>query len=88
MSVSDIADMAMGVRLKCYVFDTYKTITKKQTRLENIIFVCNNIQAVKQAYVRVSAVADGICVARDVVNEPANILNPVTYAKRTERYAL
>ncbi len=30
------------------------------------------------------ALADGVCVARDLVNEPANILGPVEFAERIE----
>ena len=40
--------------------------------------------AVRKAYAARDAVADGVMLARDLVNEPANVLYPEEFARRTE----
>ena len=40
--------------------------------------------AAKKAFAEIEAVVDGVCLARDLVNEPANILGPVDFADRAK----
>ena len=41
-------------------------------------------QSARKAWAGLSAVGEGIFLARDLVNEPANILYPDEFAKRTQ----
>ena len=43
-----------------------------------------DVAAAKTAYAGLAAVADGIFLARDLVNEPPNVLYPVEFARRAK----
>lgn len=85
-----IAAIAGGAKLRAYEFDTYKT--KKSTSDENgeasgvskITFVAAADSDAKKAWKVMDAITDGMFFARDLVNEPANILGPVEFAKQVE----
>jgi leucyl aminopeptidase len=80
-----VADLALGVRLRAYSFDRYKTKRKegeeraKETR---VAIAIASTAAVEKAFVSRDAVADGVTIARDLVNEPANVLFPEEFARR------
>lgn len=77
------ASVAQGIALRRYTFDKYKTKSeeKKQKRRKVTIAVANN-SAASRSWKTESAVADGVAFARDLVNEPANMLGPVEFADR------
>lgn len=86
------ADFALGMHLGAYRFDTYKTKkdeddprangnSKKQVKVS---IVTADIVAAKSAHSDSEAVADGVILARDLVNEPANILGPVEFAEKAK----
>lgn len=84
----NIADMALGVRLRSYRFERYKS-KKKEDKAENatlakVIFAVPEVDAAKKAFKDADAVADGAILARELVNEPANVLTPEEFAKRAE----
>ena len=80
-----IADIALGVQLRAYAFDRYKTKRKdadeKAAQLKVTITV-PSVAAVEKAFAPRSAVASGVVIARDLVNEPANVLYPEEFARR------
>jgi len=79
------ADIALGVGLRAYLFDRYKTKRKEdEERAEKIkvAIAVSDVPAVQKAYVTRAAVAGGVNIARDLVNEPANILYPAELARR------
>jgi leucyl aminopeptidase len=81
-----IADLALGARLRAYAFDRYKTKRKEgdeQADKVTVNFACANPAAAERAFARTGAVADGVALARDLVNEPANVLYPGEFARRT-----
>ncbi len=43
-----------------------------------------DVAAARKALKPALAVADGVCLARDLVNEPPNVLTPETFAKRAK----
>jgi leucyl aminopeptidase len=45
-------------------------------------FACSNPQPAEKAWTRNAAIADGVALARDLVNEPANVLYPAEFARR------
>jgi leucyl aminopeptidase len=85
-----IADLALGVRLRAYAFDRYKTKRKEgDERAEKVRvdFGCANPAAAEKAWGRVAGTADGVVLARDLINEPANVLYPVEFARRASALA-
>lgn len=85
-SVSDKAcvDFLMGSHLKCYAFDDYRTTLEESDRvtLDTVTVYHKNPDIVSEHYTDILPIIDGIFTARDLVSEPANILNPETYAER------
>ncbi len=83
ISMDDVAAMALGARLNAYKFDRYKSKKKdKSETLSKVVFAVADTDAAKKAYKQAEPVADGVILARDLVNEPANVLFPEEFAKR------
>ncbi|MEQ1953209.1 leucyl aminopeptidase [Mesorhizobium sp. CN2-181] len=90
----EAATIAAGILLRNYSFDTYKT--KKDDangatsdKPARIVIQCANPTAAKRAFAEVEGTVNGVLLARDLVNEPANILGPVEFAaKASELKAL
>ena len=85
LKAEQVADLALGARLRAYTFDLYKTKRKdddeRPSKVE-VNFACSNPAAAKRPGRRHAAIADGVVLARDLVNEPANVLYPVEFARR------
>jgi leucyl aminopeptidase len=83
------AHLAFGAKLRSYGFDKYRTqnLDEYKKRLTEIRVTAPDIAAAKRAYAGLGAVADGIFMARDLVNEPPNVLHPVEFAKRVKALA-
>ncbi len=79
------AEFALGVQLRDYRFDRYKT-KKKDEPDENgaseIVLAVADPAAARAEAKRREAVAEGALTARSLVNEPANILFPEEFASR------
>ena len=80
-------DVAMGTLLRAYSFDRYKTKKDdngedKGDRQARVTIVTPAAAAAKRLFADADAVAEGVTLARDLVNEPANILGPVEFANR------
>jgi len=90
-SADDIADFALGAYLRIYKFDKYQKPNGAAKKEENggskfarLTIHCANPAAVTRAYKTRKAVGEGVHIARDLVNEPANILSPVEFASRVK----
>ncbi len=85
-SVSDTAflDFLMGAHLKCYAFDAYRTTLEDSdsVTLDAVTVYHKNADTLSEQYADILPIIDGVFTARDLVSEPANILNPETYAER------
>ena len=81
------AEIALGTQLRAYVFDRYKTKRKEgedpPIKVEVTIAVGNSTAAAKAWTAAKEPVADGVIMARDLINEPANVLYPEEFARRT-----
>jgi leucyl aminopeptidase len=78
------ARLAGGLRMRSYRFDKYRTrepVGKKPSLVKAIIMT-SEAKAAEQAFADNDATIDGLCFARDMVSEPANILYPKSYAER------
>jgi leucyl aminopeptidase len=86
MSPEAVAGLALGATLRSYSFDRYKTKKKegedKPAALDLVIAVANPAAA-KRAWAHSEGLAEGVVWARDLVNEPANVLYPEEFARRT-----
>jgi leucyl aminopeptidase len=81
----EAADLALGIRLRAYSFDRYKTKRKEgeETAKEvTVAIAVASVAAAQKAYAAREAVADGVTLARDLVNEPPNVLFPAEFARR------
>ena len=82
-----IADIALGMVLRSYTFDKYKTKAAsnakrggRKTEPKSVTIHCKAPKAAARAFKRSLAVAEGVFLARNLVNEPANTLGPVEFA--------
>ena len=80
------AHLAFGVKLRSYAFNKYRTknLDEFDKKLATVKLATADVAAAKKAYAGLAAVADGIFLARDLVNEPPNILYPVEFARRAK----
>ncbi len=86
--------IAFGALLRNYSFSKY--LTKRGASADNgeagtpadgltrLVIQCADPDKARAAFVRHRAVANGIIMARDLVNEPANMLGPVEFAERVK----
>ena len=86
VSAANAADVALGMLLRAYKFDTYKTKKKDDddkaaAPVEVVIVTAAHAEAAK-AFADARAVADGVILARDLVNLPPNVLGPVEFADK------
>jgi len=83
------ARFSLGGMLAAYRFDAYRTTlaAEKKPSLKTVTLSADDQQAAKSAWKNWAAVADGVYLARDLVNEPSNFLRPPDYAKRIEKMA-
>jgi leucyl aminopeptidase len=83
--VQQVADLALGARMRAYTFDRYKTKRKPEEEPAaevKVTFTVADVPGVRRAYAPREGIADGVLIARDLVNEPANILYPIEFARR------
>ena len=85
VSAEQAADVALGIVMRSYSFDKYKTRRKdgeEKPKPRRFDLAVADPKAAKQAWASARGVADGIEFARDLVNEPANVLGPVEFADK------
>lgn len=73
----NIVDFVAGLRLRDYKFDRYKTAqsqSETKTKSPKITILLENSDAGKALIERSSNLSDAVILARNLVNEPANIL--------------
>lgn len=79
------ARVASGARLRVYRFDTYKTKKKsKDPVLQSIAVMSTSPAKARKSYAPLEGIAQGVHLARDLVNEPPNVLYPEEFAKRAK----
>jgi leucyl aminopeptidase len=85
MKPAAAADVALGAALRTYSFDRYKTKRKEgdepPAKTQVTLGVADPGGA-RKAWGKRQPVADGVILARDLVNEPPNILYPAEFARR------
>jgi len=83
------AHLAFGAKLKSYSFDHYRTkdLEELGSRITKITIATGDVAGARKAFARLDAVAEGVTLARDLVNEPPNVLSPVEFARRARGLA-
>jgi len=79
-----VAAAAEGAVLGAYRFDRHKS-PSEDTTLETVTLVCGD--GGKAGLARGQVVADAVCFARDLVNEPGGTLTPAEFADRAAERA-
>ncbi len=85
MAPDSVAELATGAKLRAYAFDRYKTKRKEgeeRRRTTRLTIAVANPTAAGRAWASHEGIADGVVLARDLINEPANVLFPVEFARR------
>ena len=77
--------LASGMRLRTYSFTKYKSKPSKVKQLASVKILTASVAAAKSRYADLDAVATGVHLARDLVNEPANILHPESFASEIKK---
>jgi leucyl aminopeptidase len=86
-SAEAASEFALGYRLRNYKFDKYKG--KKSDDDETpvaheVTLLVADPEAARRAHMHREPVAEGVELARNLVNEPPNVLYPETFAARAE----
>ena len=81
------ADLLLGLKLRAYKFDRYKTKKKDEDKdaASGVTIGIKGAGVAKKAARRAQALAEGVVIARDLVNEPPNVLYPIEFARRAEK---
>ncbi|MGF0536567.1 leucyl aminopeptidase [Agrobacterium sp. ES01] len=91
VSGKQAADFALGMLLRAYKFDSFKTSKKKdededdsKVKTLKVTLVTAAASDAKKAFVDAEGVAGGVLLARDLVNLPPNVLGPEEFAARAK----
>lgn len=86
MTPVQAAHAAMGVVLRAYRFDHYRTKMKidEKPKFQALTVLSSDAAAAAAAWTPLAAIARGIYFARDLASEPPNVLTPVEMANRIE----
>ncbi|OQP85708.1 leucyl aminopeptidase [Rhizobium rhizosphaerae] len=90
VSAEAAADFALGMQMNAYRFDRYKTKKKEDdeagepTAPTAVTIVTAQATAAAEAATVAKSVAEGVFLARDLVNLPPNVLGPVEFAARAK----
>ena len=85
MQPDQAAAIASGVRLRAYRFDRYKTKKKDGDNgalRAQISIAVEDVAAARKAFAGTGHIVDGVALARELVNEPPNVLYPEEFARR------
>lgn len=72
--------VALGIALRNYRFDAHKTADAETAG--DVVISHTKSDEIAEAYAPLQAVAEGVHMTRDLVNEPANILTTTDFANR------
>jgi leucyl aminopeptidase len=88
MQPDQAAAVAAGLRLRAYKFDRYKTKKKdgEDAALRaDISLAVDDVAAARKAFAPGDHIVNGVIIARELVNEPPNVLYPVEFARRASQ---
>lgn len=78
--------IATGASLRSYKFENYKSKKpEKKDTMDEIVFVLDNAAKASKLFKDGAALSEGVFLARNLVNEPPNILYPESFVKIIKR---
>ncbi|SFO27718.1 leucyl aminopeptidase [Cohaesibacter marisflavi] len=87
MDAAKVSLIAMGMKLRAYDFDLYKTEKgkpKKAKEAAKVSILCADAKGAAKVWESDEVISDGTLLARDLVNEPANVLGPEEFAAKAK----
>src|SRR5437868_3883896 len=88
MTPDQAAAVASGIRLRAYKFDRYKTKKKDGEEVAltgDVSLAVDDVAAARKAFAPDAQIVDGVIMARELVNEPPNVLYPAEFARRASQ---
>ena len=84
MPAEHAAHAALGAMLRTYRFDLYRTKegADSKPKLSSLTVLTEDVAAAQAAWPARHAIATGTALARDLITEPPNVLNPAEMAER------
>ncbi len=83
IDAAGIASLLLGLRLRCWRWDTYRTRLKdEQKRSLQSAVIVGAPEGSEAAWTAAQALAAGVEFARELVTEPANIIYPQSFVER------
>ncbi|WND02577.1 leucyl aminopeptidase [Temperatibacter marinus] len=87
LPVESVAQFALGVKLGSYYFDRYFTEEDRNLSQEKVTIISSQDEEAQAFYnTEIDPVANGIWLARDISNEPANVIYPQSFVDRWTEY--
>ncbi len=86
IDADDAAFAGLAATMAAYRFDAYRTKLKAERKpsLETLYIALDDPDAAEKVWDKIKHVAKGVRLARDLVNEPANIIYPESFAERVK----
>jgi len=78
--------LAIGARLRSYVFNHYRTKNRDEHEptVAAVMIATDDVTGARRAAAQLEPVAEGVFLARNLVNEPPNILSPAEFSRRAK----
>ncbi len=76
--------LAQAIMIGSWRFLKYKTEDKKECRLEKVEIYTSDARAAQKRFAKLSAIAEGMAAARELVAEPGNVLYPQTFMEKAK----
>ena len=88
-SMESYEQFCLGMLLASYNFNNYlgEKRLKEKTNIKNILLVSEHKKDTENAITRASQIAENIFWTRDMVNEPSNVINSLTFIERAKKIA-
>ena len=88
-SMESYEQFCLGMLLASYSFNNYfgEKRLKDKTEIKNILLVSEHKKDTENAIARASQIAENIFWTRDMVNEPSNVINSLTFIERAKKVA-
>jgi len=84
--VKFFSEFVFGFNIKSYTFNKYKTLNKEKINKKiNFKIITAHKQKMENNYKYYDAIKEGVFLTRDLVSEPANVLNPKAYVQEIKK---
>ena len=81
---ADYLSVALGAFLASYNFNKYLTKQKQKPTLKELEFLTKDAAKLKPLWREQQKISEGVFITRNLVNEPSNVIYPLSLAKRAK----